>query len=197
MSDREIRYSAELRRRLELVLGDETPSEAQLSRMVRARPERLTMRTLEGLCEVLACEPGDLLTRPRTRQETTMSTYESPEELAEAIGLQYDPGSEDIIPGFPSEADWGWNASGLGTGPDQDGGRWLVTFARARADAAEGHLIGYEVDGRHQRTGRCVLIRSPWTAERDQTELHRAIREGWWEPNGLSTLHDLDARLIR
>lgn len=197
MADRGIRYSAELRRRLELVLGEEAPSDAQLSRMVRHRPERLTMRTLEGLCEVLACTPGELLPRPTGRRDT-MQVYDSPESLAEVIDLPYDPGTDGAVPGFASEADWGWNADGLGTGPRiPNGGRWLVTFARGQLDAPTGHLIAYEVDGHHGRTGRCVLLRSPWTAARDSDELERAIREGWWEPSGLSTLHDLDTRLIR
>lgn len=198
MADRGIRYSAELRRRLEPVLGDATPSDAQLSRMVRSRPERLTLRTLEGLCEVLACDPGDLLTRTTSRR-TTMKLYDSPAALAKAIDLPYDPGTGGSVPGFESEADWGWRASGLGSGPDTpNGGRWLVTFACGAPDAPTGHLIAYEIDNSNTRTGRCTLIRSPWSAETDRLELDRAIRERWWEPGGgVGTLHDLDTRLVR
>ncbi len=57
-----IRFASELHRRLVEVLGEaDAPSEAQVSRLVRTRPERLNLRTLAGLCVVLECGPGDLL----------------------------------------------------------------------------------------------------------------------------------------
>ena len=58
-----IRFASDLHRRLAEVLGDAGPSEAQVSRLVRSPPERLNLRTLAALCEVLDCEPADLLHR--------------------------------------------------------------------------------------------------------------------------------------
>lgn len=200
MGDREIRFAAELHRRLVDVLGPEAPSEAQVSRMVQRRPERLTIRSLEGLCEVLACAPGDLLTRAPGPRSSSMRLLNSVEELEAATGLVYEPAEGGSVAGFPSEADWGYRATGYGTGPDTaNGGGWLVTFARNDRDDREGHLIAYEVDVRDKRTGRCALIRSPWTEARDRAELSRAIREGWWAGPGFSegNLADLDAKLIR
>lgn len=198
MTDRGIRFAAHLRRRLVAVLGDDAPSEAQLSRMVKRRPERLTIRTLEGLCEVLACSPGDLLTR--STKGTSMQIFTSVDDLAEAIGLEYEHGTGGGISGFGCEADWGWRVAGFGSGPrTANGGGWLVTFASASMEEEEGHLIAYEVDANDRRTGRSVLIRSPWTRERDTAEMHRAMREGWWQSpqDGEGDLHELDHRLVR
>ena len=50
-------------RRLVGVLGDAAPSEAHVSRLVRTPPERLNLVTLDALCVVLSCGPGDLLRR--------------------------------------------------------------------------------------------------------------------------------------
>ena len=58
-----IRFASDLHRRLAEILGDRGPSEAQVSRLVRSPPERLNLRTLAALCEVLDCEPADLLHR--------------------------------------------------------------------------------------------------------------------------------------
>lgn len=58
---REIRSASELHRRLGDVMGDDAPSVEQVRRLVARPPERLTLRTLAGLCEVLDVEPGDLL----------------------------------------------------------------------------------------------------------------------------------------
>lgn len=58
-----IRFASDLHRRLVEVLGEHGPSEAQVSRLVRSPPERLNLRTLAALCEVLDCEPADLLHR--------------------------------------------------------------------------------------------------------------------------------------
>lgn len=168
MGDRGIRFAAELHRRLVDVLGPEAPSAAQVSRMVQRRPERLTIRSLEGLCEVLACTPGELLTRAPSRRSSSMRLFSRVEELEAATGLVYVPGAgAGSAGGFPSEADWGYRATGYGTKPGTlDGGGWVVTFARNDRDEREGHLIAYEVDGRSKRTGRCALIRSPWTEAR-------------------------------
>ena len=60
-----IRFATELHQRLVAELdSDVAPSESQISRIVRGRPERLNLTVLAGLCEVLDCEPGDLLRRP-------------------------------------------------------------------------------------------------------------------------------------
>ena len=62
MANAGIRFASELHRRLAAVLGeDRTPSESQVSRLLRRRPERLNLTVLAGLCVVLDCEPGDLL----------------------------------------------------------------------------------------------------------------------------------------
>lgn len=61
MAQRDIRTAAELHRRLVDVLGDDAPAAAQVRHLVRRKPQRLTLRTLEGLCAVLDCRPGDLL----------------------------------------------------------------------------------------------------------------------------------------
>ncbi len=38
-------------------------SDSQVWRMVTGRPERLNLRVLVVLCEILECEPGDLIAR--------------------------------------------------------------------------------------------------------------------------------------
>ncbi len=58
-----VRFASELHRRLVEVLGEAAPSEAHVSRLVRTPPERLNLTTLDALCDVLACGPGDLLRR--------------------------------------------------------------------------------------------------------------------------------------
>ena len=58
---RGIRSASELHRRLLEVMGDDTPSVEQVRRLASGTPERLTLRTLAGLCAVLEVEPGDLL----------------------------------------------------------------------------------------------------------------------------------------
>lgn len=58
-----IRFASDLHRRLVEVLGEHAPSEAHVSRLVRTPPERLNLRTLAALCQVLDCEPADLLHR--------------------------------------------------------------------------------------------------------------------------------------
>lgn len=58
-----VRFASDLHRRLVELLGDTAPSEAQVSRLVRTPPERLNLVTLAALCDVLDCEPGDLLHR--------------------------------------------------------------------------------------------------------------------------------------
>ena len=65
MANAGIRFASDLHRHLVEVLGeDRAPSESQVSRLVRHRPERLNLTVLSGLCAVLDCEPGDLLRRP-------------------------------------------------------------------------------------------------------------------------------------
>jgi DNA-binding Xre family transcriptional regulator len=62
MANAGIRFARDLHRRLVEALGEESvPSEAQVSRLLRSPPERLNLHTLAGLCLVLDCEPGDLL----------------------------------------------------------------------------------------------------------------------------------------
>ena len=61
MANAGVRFASELHRRLVEVLGDDAPSEAHISRLVRTPPERLNLATLDGLCVVLACSPADLL----------------------------------------------------------------------------------------------------------------------------------------
>lgn len=63
MANAGIRFASDLHRRLVEVLGEHGPSEAQVSRLVRNPPERLNLRTLAALCEVLDCEPVDLMHR--------------------------------------------------------------------------------------------------------------------------------------
>lgn len=64
MANAGIRFASDLHRQLVAVLGeDRAPSESQVSRLVRHRPERLNLTVLGGLCAVLGCEPGDLLQR--------------------------------------------------------------------------------------------------------------------------------------
>ncbi len=58
-----VRFASDLHRRLVELLGDAAPSEAQVSRLVRTPPERLNLVTLAALCEVLDCDPADLLRR--------------------------------------------------------------------------------------------------------------------------------------
>ncbi|MDE9363984.1 helix-turn-helix transcriptional regulator [Luteipulveratus sp. YIM 133132] len=58
---RGISSASELHRRLIAVMGDDTPSVEQVRRLASGTPERLTLRTLAGLCAVLDVEPGDLL----------------------------------------------------------------------------------------------------------------------------------------
>ncbi len=67
MANAGIRFASDLHRRLVEVLGQAGPSEAQVSRLVRSPPERLNLRTLAALCEVLDCEPADLLHRQDSR----------------------------------------------------------------------------------------------------------------------------------
>lgn len=62
MANAGVRYASELHRRLVDALGeDRTPSEGQVSRLLRQPPERLNLTVLAGLCSVLDCDPGDLL----------------------------------------------------------------------------------------------------------------------------------------
>lgn len=69
MANAGIRFASDLHRHLVEVLGeDRAPSESQVSRLVRHRPERLNLTVLSGLCAVLDCEPGDLLRRPDRRR---------------------------------------------------------------------------------------------------------------------------------
>ena len=64
MANAGIRFASDLHRQLVATLGeDRAPSESQVSRLVRHRPERLNLTVLGGLCTVLGCEPGDLLQR--------------------------------------------------------------------------------------------------------------------------------------
>lgn len=64
MANSGIRFASDLHRHLVAVLGEDgAPSESQVSRLVRQRPDRLNLTVLGGLCEVLDCEPGDLLQR--------------------------------------------------------------------------------------------------------------------------------------
>lgn len=64
MANAGIRFASDLHRHLVAALGEDcAPSESQVSRLVRHRPERLNLIVLGGLCEVLDCEPGDLLQR--------------------------------------------------------------------------------------------------------------------------------------
>lgn len=66
MANAGIRFASDLHRQLVATLGeDSAPSESQVSRLVRHRPERLNLTVLGGLCAVLDCEPGDLLGRRR------------------------------------------------------------------------------------------------------------------------------------
>lgn len=67
MANAGIRFASDLHRQLVEALGDDqAPSESQVSRLVRHRPERLNLTVLAGLCQVLGCEPGDLLQRTQT-----------------------------------------------------------------------------------------------------------------------------------
>jgi DNA-binding Xre family transcriptional regulator len=69
MANAGIRFASDLHRQLVEALGeDHAPSESQVSRLVRHRPERLNLTVLGGLCAVLDCEPGDLLRRPDRRR---------------------------------------------------------------------------------------------------------------------------------
>lgn len=62
MANAGIRFASELHRRLVTVLGeDRAPSESQVSRLLRDRPQRLNLTVLAGLCAVLDCGPGDLV----------------------------------------------------------------------------------------------------------------------------------------
>ncbi|MFV0535683.1 MAG: helix-turn-helix domain-containing protein [Cumulibacter sp.] len=62
MANAGIRFASDLHRRLVARIGEDlAPSESQVSRLVRHRPERLNLTVLGGLCQVLDCEPGDLL----------------------------------------------------------------------------------------------------------------------------------------
>ena len=61
MANAGVRFASELHRRLVSVLGDDAPSEAHVSRLVRTPPERLNLTTLAALCTVLACSPANLL----------------------------------------------------------------------------------------------------------------------------------------
>jgi len=62
MAEAGVRFATDLHRRLVEALGeDASPSEAHVSRLVRARPGRLNLATLEALCQALDCTPGDLL----------------------------------------------------------------------------------------------------------------------------------------
>lgn len=78
MADRGIWSSAELGRRLESH-GLEL-SASQVHRLVTSRPDRLSLRNLEALCEVLECTPNDLLQQlPSSRNRIG-----SPDNLAPA-----------------------------------------------------------------------------------------------------------------
>ena len=50
MANAGVRFATDLHRRLVGVLGDEAPSEAHVSRLVRTPPERLNLTTLDALC---------------------------------------------------------------------------------------------------------------------------------------------------
>lgn len=82
---REIRSASELHRRLGDVMGDDAPSVEQVRRLVARPPERLTLRTLAGLCEVLDVEPGDLLMRNGiVRRDEAWTMSADPSTLREA-----------------------------------------------------------------------------------------------------------------
>ncbi|PWJ23307.1 DNA-binding Xre family transcriptional regulator [Branchiibius hedensis] len=70
MAARDVRFAADLHRRLVEVLGSNAPSSVQVARLVRGVPGRLTMRVLDGLCVALACTPGDLLEADSTTRRT-------------------------------------------------------------------------------------------------------------------------------
>lgn len=71
-----IRFASELQRRLVTVLGpDRAPSESQVSRLLRSRPERLNLTVLAGLCAVLDCDPGDLMRYQRPLSPAAADTH--------------------------------------------------------------------------------------------------------------------------
>ena len=77
MANAGIRFASDLHRRLVEILGGDAPSEAQVSRLVRTSPERLNLRTLAALCQVLACSPDDLLhLAASSRPEATHTAHQ-------------------------------------------------------------------------------------------------------------------------
>ncbi len=64
MAEAGIRFATDLHRWLVDALGEEAaPSKAHVSRLVRTPPERVNLPTLDALCLILRCTPGDLLRR--------------------------------------------------------------------------------------------------------------------------------------
>jgi DNA-binding Xre family transcriptional regulator len=61
MAERGMFKASDLRPRL--AEHDVRLSDSQVWRLVTGRPERLNLRVLMVLCEILGCEPGDLVRR--------------------------------------------------------------------------------------------------------------------------------------
>lgn len=85
MAMRGIRSASELRRRLVDVMGDEAPSVEQVRRLTSRTPDRLTLRTLAGLCEVLEVTPGDLLIRSDLEHDEAWTVAPSAEPALEVV----------------------------------------------------------------------------------------------------------------
>lgn len=76
MANTGIRFASELQRQLLTALGaDRAPSESQVSRLLRSRPERLNLTVLAGLCAVLDCDPGDLMRYQRPLSGAAADTH--------------------------------------------------------------------------------------------------------------------------
>jgi len=120
--------------------------------------------------------------------------YTCPQDLATVIGmpLASAPGEK---PSFDTEADWGYALRDAGCEGGMGRTRWLLTFATPTPDCDNGHLIAYEISANNERTGRCALLRSPWTREQDWEQLHRINASPAWTPtasNGEASIVEID-----
>lgn len=126
-----------------------------------------------------------------------MRIYSSIEELAAALGMKLNTNHRGGL-GFEWEADWGYRLSGQGQPGGIRRGGWLVTRAQYSSASQNGHLIAYEIDAKDAKTGRCALLRTPWPADLDNSELARVQASPGWTSRGAEgemNIDDLDAML--
>ena len=99
MALRDVRTQRDLRRAL--AAKGYVVSSAQLSRLVNGRPDCLNLRLLRGLCDVLACDVGDLLAIPGRRLQAIDPVVAATMPVAAPLTYVPAPFDEELGPGLP------------------------------------------------------------------------------------------------